>query len=266
MIRMFPWLFLVLPLAAPAKAEHSVDTASMCRNQRTLVHEFWQRNLYATSPEVSKIMLAAFEGDTASMRRGLAALPETERARWRQTALATAVAGDQPATVHALIADGADPNARDWVPPLDPQAFGKVAGSLARDKRFGGTKGVDALRKAGALDNNGTFLPPPLFEVMLCNQVDVARMLLEGGASVHVTESLHDHRQSSDPLVPAAIYGDTGILRLMLAHGANTCHDDHRMAAVANTSNHAPAPTVASLAKKHGVPDSVVAQLVCPVP
>lgn len=68
-------------------------------------------------------MVAAMDEGTAAVRKGLAALPPDQIARWRQTALSQAVLGKHPDTVQALIADGADPNDRAWIPPYDARIF-----------------------------------------------------------------------------------------------------------------------------------------------
>lgn len=269
MRRLNSLLVLVVLLSATARAaSHSAAWPAwrtmLCKDGPARVHSGWKHGKYAVPPAISRIMLAAFEGRTAAMRRGLAALPAKDRARWRLTALATAAEGNQPATIHALISDGADPDARDWVPPHRPQASRQVTDSPGQDRRPDTRRGADALRKAEMLDNSGEYLPPPLFEVMSCNRVDVARVLLEDGASVHVTQVLNHHRRGMDPLLGAAFNGDVQILRLMLAHGADSCHDDRLMARAARHSGRKPVPTVARIADEHGVPAALVGRLRCP--
>lgn len=264
MLRYFSVWFLMFALIAPAAAQDTISISELCAQTKAVVHESWQKGVYETSPDVAKIMLAAFEGDTVSVRRGLAALPAPDRTRWRQTALATAVEGGQPATVSALIEDGADPNARSWQPPYKSDAFHQLIGSMKHDPRFGGAEAVESMHKIGLVANHGTDVPPVLFRAVECSQIETATVLFQHGASVHVRAQAHHKGQS--PLVTAVMNGETAIIQLLLAHGASSCHDDHLIAERARESGRKPVPTLAGVARKRGLPDELIVRLHCPAP
>uniref|UniRef100_UPI00262C7651 hypothetical protein n=1 Tax=Oleiagrimonas sp. TaxID=2010330 RepID=UPI00262C7651 len=109
------------------------QSMDLCRLVRSTVHGQWQHHFYAASSVVSGIMVAAMDGDTTAVRKGLAALPPDQIARWRQTALSQAVLGMHPSTVRDLIAEGADPNGRAWIPPYDARIYRQVM----KDPRLG---------------------------------------------------------------------------------------------------------------------------------
>lgn len=262
MLRYFSGWFLMFALIAPVAAQDTVNSPELCAQIGAVVHGSWQKGVYETSPNVAKVMLAAFEGDTGSVRRGLAALPAPDRTRWRQTALATAVEGGQPATVGALIDDGADPNARSWLPPYKSDAFHQIVDSMKHDAGFGGPNAVKSMQKTGLVANQGTDVPPPLFRAAECSQIETAKVLFQHGASVHVRARAQHKGQS--PLVGAVINGDTAIIQLLLAHGANSCDDDQLIAELARANGRKPVPTLAGVARKRGLPDVLIARLQCP--
>jgi hypothetical protein len=237
-------------------------TSRLCPDQRVLVGKLWHQQRFNASPRISAIMQAAFDGRIVDVRKGLATLPAKARARWQDTALATAIVGNQAATVEALLSDGARPNQPDWLPPLGRATYAHILQAARHDPRFGGDRAIHGMQKAGVIANHGKWLPPPLFQVMPCDQLAIAKALLNHGASVHTIDRVGQH--GMDPLVPAALSGDDDIIALLLEHDADSCQDDRQMAALAHASGHRPIPTVASIARKQGVDAALVRRLRCP--
>lgn len=263
-------LFMLMAAPAPALAGTTAwadPNAQLCRDQYRQVHRWWQHSLFAVSPAVSRAMLAAFEGRTTDMRRDLDALPAAQRARWRRTALATAVAGNQPGTVAALLDDGVDPDSRGWVPPFSSAFFEATLGQLEHKPIFHGhgKQTVKAMQKQGLIDNSGEYLPPALFQVSQCHFDTVAKVLLAHGASATQHMSLVNGKPGPDPLLVAVVEGDAPLTRLLLAHGADAdiCADDRRMAQRARAIHRQPASTLADIGHKQGLPDALVARLQC---
>lgn len=263
----YGWLPLMLALTfAPAPVRAAPTPArNACTTETRWVHTAWRRGLFDASPAVTRGMLAAFEGHTADMRRGLAALPAAQRTRWRRTALATAVAGNQPRTVAALLDDGVDPDSRGWIPPLRSAFFDATLGQLEHKPVLHGhgKQTVKAMQKQGLIGNHGEYLPPALFQVSQCHFDAVARVLLAHGASATQRLTLANGIPGPDPLVYAVVFDDAPLIRLLLARGADVCADDRHMAQRARVIHRSPAPTLASIAGKQGLSHTLVARLQC---
>jgi hypothetical protein len=263
----YGWLTLMLALTlapAPARAAPT-PTRNTCAIESRWVHTAWQRDLFDASPAVTRSMLAAFEGRTADMRRDLAGLPVGQRMRWRDTALATAVAGNQPRTVAALLDDGVDPDSRDWVPPVKTAFFEATLGQLEHKPILHGhgKQTVKAMQKQGLIDNSGEYLPPSLFAASRCRLTAVAKVLLDHGANVNIRERLANGGRGLDPLAVAAIFGDAPVIRLLLERGATSCPDDRLIAHNAMHMHWKNVHTLASIGRKQGLPHALVARLQC---
>lgn len=266
------WLLAALVLfsaSATAGTAASPDTTPRaCRAESRQARTLWQQGLFDTSPAVARAMLAAFEGRTADMRRDLTALPKGQRKRWRGTALATAVAGNRPGTVAALLDDGVDPDTRNWIPPLKSAFYRHLVGKLRQDPQWHGhgRQVVEAMRKDGVIGNHGTYMPPPLFTASQCHLEAVAKVLVDHGASVSIRERQANGGHGADPLTVATVFGDAPVVRLLLAHGAAPCAADRHMAQRARETHRHAAPTLAGIGRKSGLPAPLVARLQCHAP
>jgi hypothetical protein len=234
----------------------------VCRLQRSTVRGMWQHRFYAASPAVSDIMVAAIDGDIASVRKGLRGLPPKQLARWRQTALSQAELGNHPDTVRALIADGADPNGRSWIPPYTTRAWSEAIKTMARDAHLGPL--TESMRKNGVEMNQGMWMAPPLIHATGCDETRMMTTLLESGASVNSTWDAQS--KSGDALLVSVLDGNTAAARLLLERGANSCHDDELMTRNAQRARHKIVLTLASIARKNGMPADLVARLRCRAP
>jgi ankyrin repeat protein len=249
--------------ATPARGKSMhAQSMDLCRLQRATVRGMWQRHYYDASPIVSDIMVAALDGDIGTVRKGLQGLPPDQVARWRQTALSQAELGNRPDAVRALVADGADPNGRAWIPPYAPHVWTQAIRTMAHDAHLGPL--AESMRKNGAELNQGMWMAPPLIEAARCDETGVMTTLLESGASVNATWNAQS--KSGDALLLAALGGHTAAVRLLLEHGANTCHDDETMARIAQRMQHRKVVTVADIARRNGLPADLVARLRCPAP
>lgn len=111
--------------------------------------------------------------------------------------------------LEALLSQGADPNQRD--------ARGLTA--LILSVRAGSAPAVAVLLKHGADPNlrGGANGWTPLLHAIHKNQLGAAQALLDGGAQVDGRD-----RSGETPLMMAAGYGDTTLVEMLLAHGADT--------------------------------------------
>lgn len=259
---------LLVAVTVPAAASTSTgfthaDHVKLCRNARVTVRMWWQKDLYAAPPAVSAIMLAAIDGQTSNVRKGLANLPPDEVVPWRLTALATAVTGNQPGTVQALIADGADPNARAVIPPFTAAFYRQTVDSMKKDPRWGGPKVVDGLKKSGLMRNQEMRLSPPLFQAAFCDEGKVISALLRGGAAINATALANGH--GMDALMSAVDEGNAEATRVLLDHGAEPCIDDRHMAAHMRRLKRKP-HTLAGIGQREGLPPALVKRLTCDQP
>lgn len=259
-IRGVVFFLLSAAITPPAVAGFSHgEQMKLCHNVRSLVRAEWQHHLYAASPAVSDVMVAAMDGDTPAVRKGLAALPKDRLARWRQTALSQAALGGHTATVRALIADGADPKVRTWIPPHTERFYRHMLSTMKRDPHFGGL--VTSMRKAGVIQNRGEWEAPPLFHAAECDQAEMVGVLLEAGVPVSAT--WRRHGRGADALMVAVLNGNARTVRVLLGHGALPCRDDRLMARRARQIHRSPAPTLAGIGRKSGLPSALLAHLEC---
>lgn len=235
----------------------SMDT---CKSVRLVAHDTWRIHAYVAPANVSAIMLAATDGNTTKVRAGLAALPPDQVARWRQTALLTAVISNRPDTVRGLIAEGADPDARAWVPPYTDRVYRASLVLMSHDPRFGGSGVVKSLQQQGLMQNKGQWFPHMLNQAANCDEAEVIDALVEGGASVNA------HLPSGIGALEVAVFeGNPRATRALLDHGADTCYFDHRAATYAKRTHRKP-QALAAIARKNGLPADLVARLQCHAP
>ena len=263
--------------ASPPKAK-----GHRCLNGSRQQVAIWRWGMFDAPVAVEYTMVDASEGRTADVRHDMAMLSAAQRARWASTALDMAVSGNHPATVAALLAAGADPDKRGWIPPLKPAVyqnrlrniespdyyqslvknlelnphFRDNARQIARSMQQG-------FRTAG---NHGSYLQSPMFRAVDCHLDAVAKVLIDHGASAHMRQILPHGQRGVDMLTLAVVTNDATITRLLLDHGANACADDRGMAQAALRFHRPPAHTLASIARKHGMPADLVARLQCRAP
>ncbi|HEX7341248.1 MAG TPA: hypothetical protein VF269_03130 [Rhodanobacteraceae bacterium] len=266
------WLgLLTLICATPAFAAHTnmhqLDIKT-CRMSGQSIHDMWQHQLFDAPANVSAMMVAAMDGQTGKVQTTLATLPRKTMRRWRHLALSMALLGGQSATARALLSDGADPNDEVLVPRLKSRFYNQMVGTMTQDPRFGGAKGVHAMKKSGLLSNGENRGPVPLVTAIQCNNVAETRLLLQHGADPLRYARPHNppRRQGPDPFMVAVMDGNPAILRLLMSHGAQPCPDDRRLAFDWNlqTDHRRKQPaTVAGIARHAGVSGTLLARLVC---
>lgn len=229
-----------------------------CRLVRSYDQQLWQARAYAVPTGISDAMLAAVTGDLDKLRAELAALPPDQVARWRQTALFLAATNNHPDTVRALIADGADPDARSWIPPYTDRWYRGFVAYMSGDPHFGGPKVVQSFQDSGLMQNTGQWFPHMLNQAAGCDEVQVIDALVQGGASVRA--QLSSGLQALDI---AVIDGNADAARSLIEHGADPCDFAHRAIKVARHTHLKPHDLV-DIARQQGLPDQLVARLVCP--
>lgn len=205
-------------------------------------------------------MLAAVTGDIDKVRDGLAVLPPDQIARWRQTALLLSVTNSHPDAVRALIADGADPNARSWIPPYTDRYYRGVVAYMSGDPRFGGPNAVKYFQDTGLMQNKGQWIPHMLNQAVDCDDVQVIEALIQGGAAIRARLS-----SGLQALDIAVFDGNANAARILLDHGADPCDFYHRMMQYEHKT-HRKQHNLADIARKDGLPDPLVARLVCHAP
>jgi len=248
-------LVCVLCVLQPAlAAEPASASSNICRQTLPTIRELWQRDLYDAPPAVAAVMVDAIDGKLPQVRQGLAVLPPTEQARWRQLAMLTAAWNYQPAVVDGLLNDGAAVDGRTWLPPLKPASFGQTLDAMGRDPRFGGPVTVKALQSAGVVNNDGQHLGPALLAATVCDDVATLDVLLDHHANVMARETPN----VGDALTTAVVDGHAGIVQHLLDHGADVCADDRLI--------HKPGATLASIGRHQHLSDVLVRRLTCHAP
>lgn len=255
-------LLLLGSVVTPAVAGFShADNIALCRQTRSLLRGEYRHQLFAVSPAVSDIMLAAMDGDTAAVRDGLARLPRDQRARWRQSAMSLAALDNRPDTLRALIADGADPAARAWVPPHTRGFQQRTLATMEHGPRPDMRRLVAAMQKAGMLRNQGRWVAPPVFQAAQCDQAAIIATLLAAGIPVRATSRPHD--KGVDALLVAVINGNAAATRVLLEHGASPCLDDRRLTRRGRSQHRHRVMNVAGIGTRSGLPATLVARLQC---
>lgn len=225
------WLGLLglLAVTSTFAATTPSSLSSVCVAQRSTIRNAYEHDRFDVSPAISRIMLAAINGDAGgAMRAALFVLPPSEAKLWRQEALDTAAHFGQLAVVAALLNDGADPNAQ-------------VA--MVRFKN----------------SNSPTVLSPPaLFGAFQCHDLAVTKLLLGHGANPNF------HHDGQELLWWAVTSGSAPIVQAVLDAGADVCATDRRIADVRKKLHESPRPNVVSdTAREENLGPALVQRLTC---
>lgn len=232
--------------AEPAPASN----VNICRQALPTIRGLWQYDLYDAPPGVAAVMVDAIDGKLPQVRQGLAALPTTEQAHWRQVAMLTAANAYQPAVVDGLLDDGAAVDGTVRLPPLRSSFYRQTVSAMAHDPRFG--SGVaKGLQSAGVMNNHGNLAGPALPFAVVCGDTATLDVLLHHHANVMARAAPN----VADALTTAVIDGDASIVSHLLDHGADACTDDRRI--------RKPGTTLASIGQRRHLPDALVQQLTC---
>lgn len=248
---------LLLATAAPVSAAGSVaaSTFDLCRQERPLVRELWQKHLLQAPVIAFDVVNAAIDGDAAKARQALAILPPPEATRWRQVAMYTAAEQGQTAVVDALLSDGAKANGSALIPALDPRLYAGAADLLEQKM---GTKAIEALHSAGAMNNDPRPSGLPLFSTINCNDLPTAEALLKHGADPMWRNPAYPN-SAADPFTMAVVAGRGDIVAFFLDNGADPCLEDRRHV---HSKLHR-STTIASTGAKAGLPPALVLRLTC---
>lgn len=148
--------------------------------------------------------------------------------------------------IMAVLAAGAADAFATGHPAIDAGTSHAVAAPIA------GPEGAAAMRWYG-LDSSGATirLAPPLLLTIACNNVPMARLLLDHGADLYLPPRGQPERRGY-PVLMAAVYREAAMLRLFLDHGLNPC-------GVAVTAAH----PLGEVAAQAGLPADLVARLTC---
>lgn len=296
------WLIAALVLVcAPALASTAPPQKAeghLCRTGNRNQNAMWEWGQFDAPVAAQYTVVDASEGRTADVRHDMAMLSAAQRVRWGSTALDIAVSGNHPATVAALLAAGADPDKRGWIPPLKPAVYQNrlrniespayyqtILKSLEMNPHFRDhAKQLAKIMQRSAEDagNHGSHLQPPLFLAVQCHRDAVAKVLIDHGASVRMRQFLPHGQRGVDLLTIAVVTNDANITRLLLDHGANACADDRSMAQAARRFplfpmhtragisrkgvHRMPVHTLTGIARKDGMPPDLVARLQCRAP
>lgn len=234
---------------APAPAGNNI-----CRQALPTIRETWQHGLYDAPPAVAAVMVDAIDGKLPQVRQGLVALPLAGRAGWRQLAMLTAAWNYQPAVVDGLLDDGAAVDGKARLPPLKPAFYRQTLTAMKQDPRFGGPGTVKALQPADVVSNRWRHLGPALLAATVCDDVATVDVLLRHHANVMAREAPN----VGDALTTAVVDDHAEIAQHLLDHGADVCADDHLI--------RKPGITLASIARRHHLPDALVQRLTCHAP
>ena len=233
-------------------AEPAPASGNLCRQTLPTIRGLWQHGLYDASPAVAAVMVDAIDGKLPRVRAGLAALPVSEQARWRQLAMLTAANAYQPTVVDGLLDDGAAVDGKALLPPFKPAFHDQMLDAMEHDPRFGGPGAVKALQSAGVLDSNhDQLLGPALLLVAQCGDVATLDVLLRHHANLMVRAAPN----VTDALTAAVVSGNSAIVSQLLDHGAEVCADTRRI--------RKPGVTLASIGQRQHLPDALVQRLTC---
>lgn len=228
------------------------SNANRCRQTLPTIRGLWQHDLYDAPPAVTAVMLDAIDGKLPQVRQGLAALPATEQAHWRQVAMLTAANAFQPTVVDGLLDDGAAVDEPARLPPLKGDFYRQTVNAMAHDPRFG-PNAAQGFQSAGVMNNHGNQVGPALPMAAACGDAATLDVLLRHHANVMARAAPN----VADALTTAVVNGDAPIVSRLLDHGADVCADDHRI--------RKPGTTLASIGQRNHLPDALVQRLACPV-
>jgi hypothetical protein len=254
-------LLSVLWLASSAASASDGPTSptAICRQQIAAGRTIWLHNGFETAPQISAMMVDAIDGKLSLVRLQLHRLSPADLARWRQTAMVTAVYAQQTTEVAGLLDDGAEANRMAWMPPLRQRAYQAVVAGMKSDPHFGGTTSVDDLAKAGLLRNRVQSIGPALVIASECADTATAEVLLQHHANVMARAAPN----IVDALDTGVVNGDARMVKLLLDHGADACVHD-RLAQERMRKSGRPFTPLAAVGRRTGLPDSVTARLACP--
>ena len=234
-------------------AEPAPDASNICRQALPSIRALWSHDLYDAPPAVAAVMVDAIDGKLAQVRQGLAALPASEQAHWRQVAMLTAANSYQPAVVDGLLDDGAAVDGAARLPPFKPAFYRQTLDGMDHDPRFGpGT--AEALQSSGLADNRGNPVGPALSLAVVRDDAATLDVLLRHHANVMARGAPN----VADALTAAVINGNVPIVSQLLDHGADVCADDRRI--------RKPGATLAGIGRRRHLPDALVQRLVCRPP
>lgn len=237
----------------PAIAAEPTPAANLCRQALPTIRKLWLHDLYDAPPAVATVMVDAIDGKLPQVRQGLASLPVSEQAHWRQVAMLTAANAYQPAVVDGLLDDGAAVDGTARLPPFKPAFYHQTLDGMDHDPHFGpGT--AKALQASGLSDNRGNLVGPALISAVSCDDTATLDVLLRHHANVMTREAPN----VADALTAAIINGNAPIVSQLLDHGADVCAEDRRI--------RKPDTTLARIGRHRHLPDALVQRLVCHVP
>lgn len=239
----------------PAVAAEPASDINTCRLALPTIREAWQQGAYDTSPAVAAVMVDAIDGKLARVREGLASLPATEQAHWRQVAMVTAANTYQPTVVDGLLDDGAAIEGKTRLPPFKTAFRDQVPGTMEHDSRYGGPGMVKAMQSVGLLDSNpGSLVGPIVPMTASCGDIATLDVLLRH----HANPMARSAPNVADALTAAVINGNAAIATLLLDYGADVCEDDRhfRKAGI----------TLASIGRHNHLPEALVQRLACHEP
>ncbi|HWG09997.1 MAG TPA: ankyrin repeat domain-containing protein [Rhodanobacteraceae bacterium] len=250
------FLLLLIATVELASADESrYDFTTVCRQERPLVRELWQRGLYDTPDDVDAVMVAVIDGDVAKTRRALEKLPEAEVVRWRQVAMYTAAEQGQSEMVEALLDDGTPVDGIAQMPPPTYELYRKNIDALRRNPDFAGVT-IDEAK--GFVNDVVQQSSPALFAAIGCNDLATVLVLLRH----HADPMLRPFSNGADPFITAVVSGEPEIVQALLEHGADACGED-RYLHQNQKSHHFPLRTLADIGGKAGLPATLVKRLKC---
>lgn len=255
MLARFALITCAFCLLQPAiAAEPAPVSSNICRQALPTIRGLWQHDLYDASPAVAAVMVDAIDGKLPQVRQGLATLPVTEQAHWRQVAMITAANAYQPAVVGGLLDDGAAVDDTVRLPPFKSSFARQTEDSMAHDPRFG-PGAAAGLKAADIMRNDGNLIGPALISAVQCGDTATLDVLLRHHADVMARQR---PGTPGGALLVAVIDDDAPIVGQLLDHGADVCAEDHLI--------RKPGATVASIGKRNHLPDALVQRLTCRAP
>lgn len=232
-------------------AEPAPSSTAICRQALPTVRELWRHDLYEAPPAVAAVMVDAIDGKLSQVRQGLAALPVTEQAHWRQLAMITAANAYQPAVVDGLLDDGAAVDGTVRLPSLKSGFARQTEDSMAHDPRFG-PSAVKGLKAAGLMRNDGNPVGPALISAVQCGDTATLDVLLRHHADIMARQRPDT---ASGALLVAMLDGNASIVSQLLDHGDDVCAEDRLI--------RKPGATMASIGRRRHLPDALVQRLTC---
>ncbi|MBD8899439.1 hypothetical protein [Rhodanobacter sp. DHG33] len=249
----------VLQPAIAAESMPANGNTNICRQALPTIRSMWLQDVYDAPPAVAAVMVDAIDGKLPQVRRGLAALPASEQARWRQIAMLTASSAYQPAVADGLLDDGAAVDAPALLPPLKQAFYRQTLDAVGRDPRFGGPATVKTLQAQGLTDNSANLFGPALIVASNCDDTATLDVLLRHHADVMVRAAASpkpDASRGPYALTIAVIQGYADVTQRLLDHGADACASDRLI--------RKPGVTLASIGKRSHLPDTLIRRLACP--